>query len=107
MTQLFITNKSIDSFEKSCLEKLLSEDPLDTIRKNPDKQDWESISYSLALPEDFIREFKNYVDWYWICRNQKLSKEFIVEFFDKIRFEHLLVNRFVSQEVKDYCRMFL
>ena len=102
-----ITNKTISYTKKSYLEKLLSEDPLDTIRKNPKVQDWESITYSLALSEDFIREFKDYVYWGWISERQKMSKKFIAEFIDKIDFRRVLQNNLISQEVKDYCRMFL
>jgi len=47
------------------------------------------------------------VNWADISFEQKLSKEFIVEFIDKIDFRLILMNDYISQEIKDYCRMFL
>ena len=74
---------------------------------------WENISHKYNLSEDFIREFQDKVIWYnkvyWahICRHQKLSKEFIVEFADKVNFQYILMNENISNDVKDYCGMFI
>ena len=61
------------------------------------------------LSEDFIREFQNDKDliWWRISKFQRLSKEFIIEFSDKIDFECLLDNKNVSDEIKEFCRMFI
>jgi hypothetical protein len=36
---------------------------IEEIRNNPDEVDWEEISFSQKLSEDFIREFQDKVDW--------------------------------------------
>jgi hypothetical protein len=58
--------------------------PLDELRKNPEIYSWRSISY-------------------W----NSLDKEFIIEFSDQIKFDWLLENRFITDDVKEFCRMFL
>ena len=89
------------------MKRELSQEQIQDIRKNPNKQDWLDISHKYILSEDFITEFQNKVDWYTICAFQKLSKEFIAEFIDKIVFDRLLSNENISKDVKDYCRMFI
>ena len=83
---------------------ILSED---FIREFQDKVYWSWVSFEQKLSEDFIIEFKDKVDWLGISFYQKLSKEFIAEFSDKIDFYEILDNVNISEEVKDYCRMFL
>ena len=46
-------------------------------------------------------------DWYAISYYNNLSIEFIEEFFDKIKFGLILKNKYISGEVKEFCRMFL
>ena len=61
------------------------------------------------LSEDFIREFQNDKDliWWRISKFQRLSKEFIIEFSDKINFDRILINEKISDEVKEFYRMFI
>ena len=47
------------------------------------------------------------VNWIDISYYQNLSKEFIIEFTDKIYFDHLIKNKHISKEIKQFCRMFI
>ena len=47
-----------------------------------DRSNWDIISESKNLSEDFIKEFKYKVRWYHIYWCQKLSEDFIREFKD-------------------------
>ena len=80
---------------------------LEEIRDDPGKIYWDDIVNSQKLSEDFIKEFQNYLDWWTICFFQNLSKEFIIEFFDKLNLDYLINNEFISDEIKEFCRMFL
>jgi hypothetical protein len=68
---------------------------------------WMNLSSNEELSEDFIRQNKDKVDWIEICRYQILSKKFIIEFIDRIDFYYIFLNKNISQDIKDYCRMFL
>jgi len=46
-------------------------------------------------------------DWYTISYWNNLSIEFIEEFVDKIKFGLILKNKYISDEVKEFCGMFL
>jgi hypothetical protein len=46
-------------------------------------------------------------DWYTISYWNNLSIDFIEEFADKIKFRLILKNKYVSDEIKDFCRIFL
>jgi len=80
---------------------------LEEIRDDPGKMDWRDLCQEQNLSEDFIKEFQNYLDWWTICFFQNLSKEFIIEFFDKIKFQAIIRNNMISDEVKEFCRMFI
>ena len=104
---------------------------IEEIRKNPEIQDWNKISWSLYITEDFKREFKNYINWNIIsyCDNiipidiirefqdkldwndlsfkQEFSIENISEFSNKINFKYIMENKKVSDKVKEFCRIFL
>ena len=86
---------------------MISNERLNDIRRDPDNQNWNSISWSSSLSENLIREFQNKVIWKWISFRQKLSKEFIVEFSNKIDFTALLQNNLIDDQIKDFCRMFI
>ena len=81
----------------------------------------DNISY-----EEFIKQFNEYrfrdfyivdyekvkahpkvQDWGYICLFKILSKEFIIEFAEYINFEAIMYNNQISQDIKDYCRMFI
>ena len=57
---------------------------LDDLRKNPDKY-----------------------NWWFICSSNNLSIEFIQEFSNKVKFDIILRNNQISDEVKEFCRMFI
>ena len=80
---------------------------IEEIRKNPKAQNWVNISVNEILTEDFIREFKDYVDWFDICYYQVLTEDFMREFADKIDFEYLMESEYISDEIKEFCRIFL
>jgi len=108
---------------------ILSEKNIEGYRKYPNAQYWDIIS-EYDLSEDFIREFQDYVYWFGISYYQELSEEFMLEFkhkldwtclsfhknlskefmidnLDKISVKHLIKNKYISDEVKEFCRMFL
>jgi hypothetical protein len=102
---------------------------IEAIREEPDKQDWRKISeyplsedfirefqhkiwwkyvsYNSSLSENLIRDFQNEVAWKWISFRQNLSKEFIAEFYNKLDFTALYQNDLISDDVKEFCRMFV
>ena len=86
---------------------IISEEHIERIRRNPYNQFWIAICIDFSLSEEFMIEFQHFLDWVAISRFQILSKEFIVQFSDKVSFRSLLINDKISQEIKDYCRMFL
>ena len=80
---------------------------IDAFRSNPNSYIYDNILYTDQLSEDVLREFHCYFNWTWISRTQKLSKEFIVEFYDKIDFESLIKNENISDEIKQFCKIFI
>ena len=56
---------------------------------------------------NFIKKHPNSVEWSSVSSNYNLSKEFIRKFYNKLNFEHLLNNNKTSDEIKDFCKMFL
>ena len=72
---------------------------------NPDNWNWDYISDSQTLSEDFIREFKDKVNWGHISIYQKLSEDFIREFKDKVNMRKLLQNEYCPLNIKiEYIR---
>ena len=65
------------------------------------------INYCFS--ENSIRKMINIseFDWDYLSAYQNLSKEFIAEFADKINFYGITNNKNISDEVKEFCRMFL
>ncbi|MBW3021026.1 hypothetical protein KY334_07055 [Candidatus Woesearchaeota archaeon] len=78
--------------------KILTQQDIEHLRKNPDSWDWYALSRNYKLSEDFIREFKNKVDWYRICKYQKLSENFIREFRDKLSWFGVLRYKKISED---------
>jgi len=85
-------------------KQVLSED---FFRKCQNNLNWIDISAYQKLSENFIREFQDKVIWHSISHYQKLSKEFIIEFADKISLNDLTYNIHISDDVKEFCRMFI
>ena len=67
---------------------------------------WSYLSMN-NLSENFIRDFEDKLYWFFISKYQKLSKQFIVEFSDKINSYGLSLNDNFSDELKEFCRMFV
>jgi hypothetical protein len=67
------------------------------IRENSDKACWICISRFQKLSEEFIRENANKVNWDYISCYQKLSETFIREFFDKVNWEYISIYQKLSE----------
>ena len=85
----------------------LTKERIEAIRKDPKNQDWHRISWKMKLSEDFIREFQDKVFWNAISNYQKLSEHFIIEYQDKINSNCLSGNDNISDEIKEFCKIFL
>jgi hypothetical protein len=73
-----------DEWDKISSTPGLSED---FIRENSDKVNWQYISRYQKLIEEFIREFSDKLYWWEISSYQKLSEDFIREISDKVYFD--------------------
>ena len=69
-----------------------------SVKEFKDKVNWNYISTSQTLSEDFIREFKNKVDWPHISTSQTLSEDFIREFKDKIYWPYISSSQTLSED---------
>ena len=68
------------------------------IRENSDKACWICISRFQKLSEEFIRENVNKVSWVYISHYQKLSEEFIREFSDKVNWRLISYHQKISEK---------
>ena len=68
------------------------------------KIEWENISKSQNLSEDFIREFQDKVYWYDISMYQKLSEEFIREFQNKVNWVLISKHQKLSESSIRECQ---
>jgi hypothetical protein len=62
-------------------------------------ENWEYISMTEELSEDFIRKFANHVDWKLISKYQKLSESFIREFSDRVCWNKIIVFQKISDDL--------
>lgn len=70
----------------------------------------EPILYYQRVSVYLIEMYKhlfNKMSWVYLSRWQKLSKDFIAENVYNIDIKALLNNHLVSEEIKDYARMFI
>lgn len=58
---------------------ILTEEEINSIRSNPNSEDWAMLSYHYKLTESFMREFNKFLHWDFICEKQNLSESFIEE----------------------------
>ena len=77
------------------------------MNEQDNRNELDGISTKQILSEEFIREFQDKIDWRMISCSQKLSIKFIIEFYKRIDFQALLRNENISDEVKEFCRIFL
>ena len=68
------------------------------IRENSNKLDWYCISIYQFLSEQLIIENSNLVDWFLIARYQKLSEEFIIKHFEKLNLDRISKFQKLSEE---------
>ena len=80
---------------------------LDFCLNNSDKINFFLLSFNNNIKEEVLRHFKDQMKWLYFSKNYPFTKELIIEFVDYINFDYLLRNENISQEVKDYCRMFI
>ena len=75
----------------------------------PNNQDWLYEHNKDLYPLDYEKVKANPKDqnWIYISLYKDLSKEFIAEFFNYLSFEHIMMNDNISNDIKDYCRMFM
>jgi hypothetical protein len=64
----------------------------DFIKANYEKVNWKYISQNQILSENFMREHYKYLHWNEISRYQFMSEEFITEFITNINREQLIEN---------------
>lgn len=97
--------KYCDDWQDVSLSKYLTED---FIRRYQDKLDWSVISCVQILSEEFITEFKDKVFWRSISRHQKLSFKFVIKNIELIDIENFIIkNDKVSQEIKQELKWYL
>ena len=63
-----------------------------------EEQNWDEISKTPGLNEEFIREHSDKLDWFCISQYQKLSEEFIVEFSDKVLWDGISIYQKLSED---------
>ena len=68
------------------------------IRENSDKVNWTLISVHQKLSEGFIRENSDKVNWYYISKFQKLSENFIIENSNKVDWGCISYSQKFSEE---------
>jgi hypothetical protein len=68
------------------------------IRENSDKVNWSLISYAQKLSEEFIKEFSKNLLWDYISMYQNLSENFIKENSDKFNWGFISFHQTLSEE---------
>ena len=58
--------------------------------------DWDLISTTEILSENFIRDFKEDLNWVTISSKQNLSEHFILEFSDYVNWQNISRNKKLS-----------
>jgi hypothetical protein len=89
-----IMNKKVQKEVKELIKKLNLNCTIDAFKN---KVNWDDISYSQKLSEEFIREFENKVNWNYISYSQKLSEAFIREFENKVDWIYISINQKLSE----------
>jgi hypothetical protein len=69
------------------------------IRENSEKVNWNWISIYQKLSEEFIRENSEKVNWDWISQYQKLSEGFIREFSAKVNWGWISQYQKLSEDL--------
>jgi hypothetical protein len=78
------------------------------ILKYQDRIDfYDFLSYSENLTENIIRKFADKMSWRALSLNHNFSKNLIIDYVERIDFNILMRNEKISQDIKDYCRMFI
>ena len=104
------TNKPYNAFPKKYYSEVnmdkfmeeLSEDLSSALEDSYSRGELTNTIWSLCSTETM-----KYVDWDYVSMTFPFSKESISNLVDYINFEKLLINNNVSQEIRDYCRMFI
>jgi len=80
--------------------RILTDLPVDFVRKFPHCVAWWYTSRSQILSEEFIREFQDSVDWKYITAFQTLSEEFIREFQHRVVWDFIYIRQKLSTEFR-------
>ena len=75
------------------------------IEKYKYKLDWFYISSYQELSEEFIEKYQDKVDWGHISHYQNLSEGFIKKHINKIYFEELILNKNISNKIKEEIKL--
>ena len=93
----------LDLFEISCTQKLSEK----FIEEFEGRLTWRAIS-NQNLSESFIRKNKNKVYWSIVSEAASFRERwFTEEFIDKISIPLIMANPNISDEVKEFCRIFI
>ena len=84
-----------------------SENELEQLMHKFSPKEWRIVSWNENLSERFIEKYKDNLSFDAICKYCRLSFEFIVRNFDILNLHMILKNVLVSEEVKNYIRMFV
>lgn len=79
---IVVCQKLSNPFKRE-FKHLINKINVEQIRKDPENQNWGSISRHKRLSIEFIREFQDYLYWDSIFRVQRLSEKSIREFIDR------------------------
>ena len=60
--------------------------------------DWDYISWSYTLDENFIRTNQSRVNWSNVCSHQKLTEEFIVEMHDRVNWQNVSIHQVLTEK---------
>lgn len=72
--------------------------------------EYDYISDSDDLTEQDLSNIENDPDnqnWFYISSYKNLSIDFIIEFQNRIDFERIMCNEFISPETKELCKIFI
>lgn len=101
---IYKNDKNYNAFDFIVVYQKLSESFLEMLISKKhiiDYPDWQIISETQNLSENFIRKYKNELWWSCISAYQKLSDVFIIEMSDYIDYRNLKFNKNLKYILKE------
>jgi len=89
--------KKIKSFIGDIKNYFTNDFTIDNTPRQNLKIDWDNISITKELSEDYIEQYHDKLNWLFICKNQKLSENFIEKHLDKIDWFIICENQKLSE----------